>query len=77
MGVAYNDVRSEVYAAGPNGLYVLSPQQGKLGRMLFEEPVTGIAYQADTIYLVSGHRLCLLKFGQQLKGTPCMARGNN
>jgi hypothetical protein len=54
--------RSYVFAAGPNSLDVFSwprPSQ-MLGRVVFEEPVSGVVVHDKLIYLVVGHRLCRL-----------------
>jgi len=59
LGVAVD--HDLVYAAGPNSLYVLSPKDGMLGRIVFDEPVSGVAANGGYVYLIAGHRLCRLK----------------
>ncbi|MGA3040191.1 MAG: hypothetical protein ABSF54_05285 [Bryobacteraceae bacterium] len=61
MGVAVDDAHCHIFAAGPNSLYVLSRPRGMLGRIVFEDAVTGVAYYAGSVYLVVGHRLCRIK----------------
>ena len=64
MGVAIDDAHQYVFAAGPKSLYVFSRQDGMLGRILFEEPVTGVAYHARAVYLMAGHQLCRLRMDE-------------
>jgi hypothetical protein len=77
MGVAVDQSRGYVYAAGPKSLYVLSPEHGMLGRMVFEERVTGVAYYHQAVYLVAGHRLCRITMGTPAPDTACATGSGN
>jgi hypothetical protein len=50
-----------ILAAGPEGLYAFGSDGTNLGRMLFEEPVSGVAVWNDWIYLTVGHLLCRIR----------------
>jgi hypothetical protein len=56
-----------VFAAGPDGLYVFDRKGGSLGRVIFEEQVTGVAYSHDNVYLIVGHMLCRLTIDPKVK----------
>jgi peptidoglycan-associated lipoprotein len=58
LGMALDDSRTLVFAAGPGGLYVFHIDGAMLGRVAFDEPVTGVACSKETVYLVVGHMLC-------------------
>ena len=71
-----DDSRKMVFASGPGGLYVFDMQGVLLGRVMFDEPVSGIALTGKEVYeqtgdheplryrlyLVVGHMLCSLTF---------------
>jgi hypothetical protein len=71
-----DDSRKMVFAAGPGGLYVFDIRGTLLGRVTFDEPVTGLALTGKEVYeqrddpnpvryrlyLVVGHTLCSLTF---------------
>ncbi len=71
-----DDSRKMVFAAGPGGLYVFDIRGTLLGRVTFDEPVTGLALTGKEVYerkgdpnpvryrlyLVVGHMLCSLTF---------------
>ena len=71
-----DDSRKMVFAAGPGGLYVFDIRGTMLGRVTFDEPVTGLALTGKEVYeqrddpnpvryrlyLVVGHMLCSLTF---------------
>jgi peptidoglycan-associated lipoprotein len=75
LGIAIDPEAQRVFAAGPEALYVFDSGGGTLGRVVFDEPVTGVAYYRpkqdksgdakqdkpkDAVYLVVGHTLCRL-----------------
>jgi hypothetical protein len=72
-----NESRRIVFAAGPGGLYVFDNGGTILGRVMFDEPVSGLALSGKEVYggggegsaptryrlyLVVGHMLCSLIF---------------
>jgi hypothetical protein len=71
-----DDSRKMVFASGPGGLYVFDTRGTILGRVMFDEPVSGIALTGKEVYeqpgdleplryrlyLVVGHMLCSLTF---------------
>jgi hypothetical protein len=71
-----DDSRKMVFAAGPGGLYVFDTRGTMLGRVTFDEPVTGLALTGKEVYeqrgdpvpvryrlyLAVGHMLCSLTF---------------
>jgi hypothetical protein len=61
LGVAIDEEGSYVFAAGPGGLYVFSTKGGGFGRVMFDEPVSGVAYYGGAVYLVVGRMLCRLR----------------
>ena len=56
------DAEGRVYAAGPDGLYVLKQNLGVLGKITMNEPVSGVAIQNRYVYFTAGHELCRIKF---------------
>jgi hypothetical protein len=77
LGIAFGNPipggsSSYVFAAGPNSLYVFSWTAGSewqagsqmLGRMVFDDPVSGVAVHGKYVYLVVGHRLCRITVDQ-------------
>ncbi len=56
-----NDARSMIFAAGPGGLYVFGRNGRNSGRILFDEPVSGVAACGKNLYFVAGHMLCRMK----------------
>lgn len=67
LGVALDDSGHTVFAAGPGGLYVFDTDGTVLGRILFDEPVTGIATRGAQVYLAVGHMLCLLTMDESYR----------
>jgi sugar lactone lactonase YvrE len=67
LGIATNIPTAKgnkyVFCAGPTGLYIFSwpPADRMLGRVVFDEPVSGVAVHEKFVYLIVGHRLCRLK----------------
>lgn len=67
LGIAVDSDDRYVFAAGPLSLYVISPRYGMLGRIVFQEPVTGVTYSPPppggkaSIYMVVGNRLCRIQ----------------
>jgi hypothetical protein len=59
LGVATDG--SRVFAAGPGGLYVLAVDGTVQGRVMFDEPVSGVATDGKSVYLAVGHNLCRLR----------------
>jgi len=59
-GIAINDTKSIIFAAGPGGLYVFGKSGRHSGRILFEDPISGIAACGQDLYFVTGHMLCRL-----------------
>jgi hypothetical protein len=66
LGVALDDSRKMVFAAGPGGLYVFDLDGTLLGRIMFDDPVTGVATGGNHVYLAIGDTLCALTFDQSL-----------
>ncbi|HLN00406.1 MAG TPA: hypothetical protein VK335_14050 [Bryobacteraceae bacterium] len=64
---AHHDTGHYVFAAGPGGLYVFDRKGGSLGSVIFDEPVTGVAYWEDDVYLIVGHMLCRLTIDQKVR----------
>jgi hypothetical protein len=62
LGIALERERHILYAAGPMGLYAFTPDGESVGRMLFDEPVSGVALTKSYIYLIVGHMLCRIPF---------------
>jgi hypothetical protein len=62
LGIALDRNQRYVFAAGPKSLYVFSRQdRNLLGRIVFEGPVSGVAYCAGQIYLIVGRQLCRIE----------------
>jgi hypothetical protein len=61
LGIAVNDTRSMIFAAGPGGLYVFGNSGRHSGQILFDDPISGIATCGQDLYFVTGHMLCRLK----------------
>jgi len=59
-----------VFAAGPAGLYVFDFAGTLFGRIMFDDPVTGVATGNDQVYLVVGHILCALTFDDAFSSHP-------
>jgi hypothetical protein len=47
-----------IFAAGPTGLYAFDSGGASIGRMIFDEPVSGVSVSRDFLYLSVGHLLC-------------------
>jgi hypothetical protein len=62
LGIALDDSRKMVFAAGPGGLYVFDLDGTLLGRIMFDDPVTGVVTGGNHVYLAVGHSLCALTF---------------
>jgi len=60
LGVALDDSRKMVFAAGPGGLFVFDFDGTLLGRVMFDGPVTGVATGGDHVYLAVGNTLSAL-----------------
>lgn len=60
LGIAVENSGQIVFAAGPGGLYIFDRTGTVLGRILFDEPVTGVSTRGSQVYLAVGHMLCLL-----------------
>jgi hypothetical protein len=70
LGLALDDYRQLVFAAGPGGLYVFDFSGTLLGRIMFDDPVTGVAMGKDQVYLAVGHTLCALTFDDAFLSHP-------
>ncbi|HKF47586.1 MAG TPA: hypothetical protein VKB38_09540 [Terracidiphilus sp.] len=46
-----------IFAAGPMALYAFTPDGTSIGKMVFDEPVSGVTVSGDTIYLIVGNLL--------------------
>ena len=57
------DVHGNVFATGPGGVLVLTPDGTLLGRILTGVPTANVAWGEDgsTLYITSNHTLCRLK----------------
>jgi hypothetical protein len=62
LGIGFSPKRKMIFAAGPSGLYAFSLDGASIGRMIFDEPVSGVAVGPEAIYLVVGHMLCRIPF---------------
>jgi hypothetical protein len=62
LGIALDDSRKMVFAAGPGGLYVFDLDGTLLGRIMFDDPVTAVATGGNYVYLTIGNSLCALRF---------------
>jgi len=67
QGIAINGDGTNIYAAGPGGLYVFQSDGTALGRVEFDGPVTGLAWGScgdgsrdSCLYLAVAHSLCRL-----------------
>ncbi|MFN7933037.1 MAG: SMP-30/gluconolactonase/LRE family protein [Bryobacteraceae bacterium] len=57
------DRHGNLFASGPGGLHILSPQGHHLGSIHFQQPVSNCAWGGDgsTLFLTSGHALYRLR----------------
>lgn len=60
LGIALDGPRSTIFAAGPGGLYIFGPSGRNSGRIIFDEPVTGVTLCGKDVYFAAGHMLCRL-----------------
>jgi hypothetical protein len=60
LGLAFSEQKKMIFAAGPGGIYAFDVHSASMGRMIFDEPVSGVAVsdRYRYIYLVVGHMLC-------------------
>ena len=65
LGIALDGSRSMIFAAGPGGLYIFGRSGRNSGRILFDDPITGVASCDKVVYFVVGHLLCRLKLPDQ------------
>ena len=65
-GIAFNDSRRMIFAAGPGGLYIFGRTGRNSGRVRFEDPITGIASCGEVVYFAVGHMLGRLVIPRQL-----------
>lgn len=74
LGIALVPQKHIILAAGPMGLYAFRPDGESLGKMSFDEPVSGVAVTSQYVYLVVGHMLCRIPLcrlvGQETKIRP-------
>ena len=61
LGIAINESKSMIFAAGPGGLYIFGRDGRNTGRIMFDDPVAGVSSCGNDIYFVSGHMLCRLR----------------
>jgi hypothetical protein len=61
LGIAVDDSRSTIFTAGPGGVYIFGRNGRNSGRMMFDDPVTGVASCGKDVYFAVGHMLCRLK----------------
>jgi len=55
LGLA--SARGTIFAAGPMALYAFKPDGTSVGKMVFDEPVSGVTATGDAIYLIVGNML--------------------
>jgi len=58
LGIALEHEKQIIFAAGPMGLYAFRHDGESIGKISFDEPVSGVALTSDYIYLIVGHMLC-------------------
>ncbi len=61
LGIALDDSRSTIFAAGPGGLYIFGRSGRNSGRIIFDDPITGVTSCGKDVYFAAGHMLCRLK----------------
>jgi hypothetical protein len=64
LGIAFSKVKQMIFAAGPGGIYAFDAHGASLGRMIFDQPVSGVAVSDENryLYLAVGHMLCRISF---------------
>ncbi len=62
LGIAFSPVMHMIFTAGPSGLYAFDVNGAAIGRMTFDEPVSGVAAAPDSLYLVVGQMLRRISF---------------
>lgn len=74
LGIAFSSAKQMIFAAGPTGIYAFDVHGASIGRMDFDEPVSGVAVSDKWLYLVVGHMLCRIPF-DRVKETDKALRG--
>ena len=69
LGVALDPANGYVFAAGPLGIYVFSTEGSILGRVDFDDPVSGLSCQPGAVFAVVGHRLCRIGYAPREAGS--------
>lgn len=62
-----------IFAAGPRGLYAFDTGGASIGRMAFDEPVSGLTLSKYYLYLVVGNKLCRILLSE-LTETPSQVK---
>jgi hypothetical protein len=69
LGIAFSKVKQMIFAAGPGGIYAFDAHGASLGRMVFDQPVSGVTVSDENryLYLAVGSMLCRISFDRVIE----------